>query len=318
MTIALIIGRDEEDRKRFSYFRKNIPSLLRVLDPNLDVRSYPDLGEKKDIDFIIAWRPPLGIMKDFPNLKCIASLGAGVDHLLVDTDLPENIPIARIVDPAMSKDIALYVVATVLFYLKRLDLWAENQKLVKWIQEPPYNFLDYTVGIMGLGFLGKHAAETLHNLGIKVSSWSQSKKELPGISQYVGNCELNAFLSQSNVLVCMLPLTPETKNILCMKHFSVLPKGAFLINLARGGHLVEADLLRALDTGQLSGAYLDVFSEEPLPLGHPFWTHPKIRITPHIASVTNLNTALPQILENYNRALVNLPLLNLVDRKKGY
>lgn len=318
MAIALIIGRNEQDQKRFSYFLHNIPQLLQKLQPDLDLRIYPDLKNLDDIDFVIAWRPPFGILRKFPHLRCIASLGAGVDHLLSDPDLPHEIPIVRIVDPAMSLEITQYIVATVLYWIKRFDFWAENQKQKLWIKEPPFNYLDRTVGIMGIGFLGKHAAETLHNLGIKVIGWSQSPKHIPGISCFHDLEQLNNFLSQTSVLICLLPLTPKTQNILNSKNFALLPKGAYLINLARGKHLVEADLVSALDSGQLSGACLDVFSEEPLPENHIFWTHPKIRITPHIAAVTNLSTALPQIFENYKKMLANKELVNTINRKKGY
>ena len=182
----------------------------------------------------------------------------------------------------------------------------------------PFNFLDKTVGIMGLGFLGTHTAKTLHSLGVKVIGWSQSPKQLSEIRYFAGAGEFKDFLAQTDILVCMLPLTPNTQNILNLNNFNCLPKGAYLINIGRGEHLVENDLLAALDSGQLTGACLDVFRQEPLPPEHPFWLHPRIRVTPHIASVTNPATALPQILENYRRMRAGEPLLNCVDVQKGY
>ncbi|MBS0349727.1 MAG: glyoxylate/hydroxypyruvate reductase A [Proteobacteria bacterium] len=318
MAIALIIGRDQLDQKRFDYFLQNIPQQLHQLQPNLDIRIYPEIGDCNDINFVIAWRAPLGIFQKFPKLQCIASLGAGVDHLLSDPHLPKSIPIVRIVDPAMRMEITQYVIATTLFFIKRFDVWADNQKQKYWNKSPPFNLLDKKVGIMGLGFLGNQAAETLHSLGIKVIGWSQSPKKIPGICCYHGSDQLKHFLAETTVLVCLLPLTPDTQNILNADLFSQLPQGAYLINLARGGHLVETDLLNALDSGKLSGVYLDVFNQEPLPSNHPFWTHPKIKITPHVAAVTNLSSALPQILDNYHRMLQGQNLLNLVNLQKGY
>lgn len=318
MAIALIVGRDIQDRNRFPDLLDSIPKLIETLQPGLDVRVYPDLGDYQDIDFAMVWRQPFGILEQLPNLKCIASLGAGVDHLFADPHLPKTIPIVRIVDPAMSIEITQYIVTAVLFWLKRFDHWEKCQEQKFWGRAMPFNLLDKTVGIMGLGFLGAHTVKTLHSLGVKVIGWSQSPKNMLEIQQFSGDAELKDFLSQTTILVCMLPLTPHTQNILNIEHFNCLPKGAYLINIGRGEHLVEDDLLAALDSGQLSGACLDVFRQEPLPPAHPFWTNPRIRVTPHIASVTNPATALPQILENYRRLQAGEPLLNCVDVQKGY
>ncbi len=318
MAIGLFIGRDEKKRKSLTYFIENVPRQLSAIEPDLDVRVYPDIGDYKDIDFAIAWYAPLGVFALLPNLRGIASLGAGVDHLLADPDLPRHVPVARIVDPAMSIDMTQYVVAAVLYWLKRFDVWEANQTRQMWGRTLPFNFADQTVGVMGIGFLGKHAAETLHSLGVKVIGWSHSPKQLPRIPHYTGSAELSTFLSKSNALVCMLPLTPETRNILNAKNFACLPQGAYVINPGRGEHVVDEDLLAALASGQLSGACLDVFREEPLPSDHPFWKHPRIRVTPHIASVTNPATVTAQILDNYHRAMSGKPLINTVDIKRGY
>ncbi len=318
MAIGLFIGRDEKKQKGLTYFTENFPRQLSALEPGLDLRLYPDIGDYNDIDFAIALYAPFGIFARLPNLRAIASLAAGVDHLLADPDLPRHIPIVRIVDPAMSIDITQYVVAAVLYWLKRFDLWENNQSQQIWGRTLPFNFADQTVGVMGMGFLGKHAAETLQSLGVKVIGWSYSPKQLPGFPHFSGPTELSTFLSKSNALVCMLPLTPETRNILNAKNFACLPHGAYLINLGRGEHVVDDDLLAALASGQLSGACLDVFREEPLPPDHPFWKHPRLRVTPHIASVTNPATATAQILDNYHRAMSGRPLINTVDIQRGY
>jgi glyoxylate/hydroxypyruvate reductase len=318
MAIGLFVGRDDQDRQNYTYFLNNIPQQLTTLEPGLDIRIYPAIDDYNEIDFAIAWRPPFGIFTQFPNLRCIASLGAGVDHLVADQDLPTHIPIVRIVDPNMSVEITQYVVATVLYWMKRFDVWAANQAQKVWGRSLSFNFGHKTVGILGLGFLGKHAAEALQSLGVKVIGWSNSPKQLPNIQTFTGASELSLFLSKSDALVCLLPLTPETHGILNAKNFAQLPPDAYLINLGRGGHLIEADLLAALSSGQLSGACLDVFPEEPLPASHPFWGHPQIRVTPHIASVTNPMTVSAQILDNYHRAIAGMPLLNQVDTQKGY
>ncbi len=318
MTAAIIVGRDEADRKNYDWFIGSFQTAIAKLQPNLKLEVYPNIKNYADIDFVMVWRHPLGIFSKFPNLKCIAAMSAGVDHILVDKDLPKNIPIVRILDPKMAQDISQYVVANVLYLVKRLDHWQKNQQLKLWHKNPPFSLADKTIGILGLGFLGRQAAAALQFLGLKVIGWSNSPKNLTGVNSYVGQQELTQFLNQTDILICMLPLTPATQNILNAENFSKLQKNAYVINLGRGDHLIEHDLIAALDSGQLSGACLDVFREEPLPVNHPFWTHSKIRITPHIASVTNPETATAQILENYRRIQAHQPLLNIVDLNKGY
>jgi glyoxylate/hydroxypyruvate reductase A len=171
---------------------------------------------------------------------------------------------------------------------------------------------------MGLGQLGKDAAKKLSYLGFPVSGWSQTPKDIEGVKCFAGDKALEDFLSQARILICMLPLTPKTKGILNHKTFAKLPAGAYIINIARGQHLIENDLLAALDSGQLGGACLDVFEVEPLPEDHPFWSHPKILVTPHISSITYPQTVAPQIIENYQRAKTGDPLLHVVDMERGY
>ncbi|MGB5458884.1 MAG: NAD(P)-dependent oxidoreductase, partial [Eudoraea sp.] len=174
------------------------------------------------------------------------------------------------------------------------------------------------VGIMGMGALGEKLAEDLIKNRFKVIGWATSPKIIPGVKVYTGDKEKNTFLSRSNILVCLLPLTRETTGILNSKLFKELPKQSYVINVARGGHLVDEDLLEYINNGHLAGAGLDVFHEEPLSVEHPFWTHPKIHITPHIASVSDIESVIPQLLENYGRLKEGLPLNNIVNREKGY
>jgi glyoxylate/hydroxypyruvate reductase A len=318
MAIAVLVGKEAEETKRFDWFILQWKQVLLKLDPALDIRVWPDVGNVNEIDAAFVWRHPPGVLKQFPNLKLIASVAAGVDHVLADHDLPKNVPIVRVMDSYMANDIVQYVLATVLHYVKRLGDWELNQQQSLWSRSPPFNFSHKTIGIMGLGFLGKKAAYMLSQLGLKVIGWSQSPKQFDDIKTFAGQAQFHDFLSQADVLVCMLPLTPQTENILNQSTFSRLPKGAYLVNLGRGEHLVDQDCLAALASGQLSGACLDVFRQEPLPSEHSFWKAPNVRITPHIASVTNPETAAPQLLDNYQRAMAGQELLNRVNVEKGY
>lgn len=318
MAIAILVGRDDREKQSYAWFIEEWRQALLTLQTDLDIRVWPEVGNLQEIEFALVWNHPIGALTNFPHLKAIASLGAGVDHVMADPHLKKSVPIVRVVDPYMANDIVQYVTAMVLHYVKRMDHWALMQQQKKWNKEPPFSLADQTIGIMGLGFLGGKAAHILKQLGLKVIGWSQSPKQLSDIQTYAGEAGFADFLSQSHLLVCMLPLTQSTRHILNRQTFAQLPKGAYLINVGRGAHLVENDLLDALETGQLNGACLDVFSQEPLPADHPFWAQTKIRVTPHIASVTNAATAAKQVLENYRRVLTGSALLNLVDIDKGY
>ncbi|GAB3202448.1 glyoxylate/hydroxypyruvate reductase A [Pontibacter aydingkolensis] len=286
--------------------------------PDLEVRVYPDTAPKEDITFAISWNHPLGVFKEFPNLKCIASMGAGVDHILKDPELPENVVITRVTDEHLTNDMATFTTAVVLNYMRGLSAYKAAENESHWQPKPYLRQRDFTVGVMGMGVLGAEAAMQLKKLGFSVQGWAKSHKNIEAIPVYAGADELDYFLATSHVLICLLPLTPETANILNKTTFEKLPEGAYVINVARGEHLVEEDLLEMLDKGQLAGASLDVFRTEPLPKEHPFWEHPKIDVTPHIASVTNPASAAKQILQNYDRLTMGEPLINIVSRTKGY
>ncbi len=318
MAIAILVGRNQAEQQSYKWFIDAWRQALLNLEPNLDIRVWPDIDKKDEIDFALVWKHAIGSLTEFPRLKGIASLAAGVDHVMADPNISTQVPLSRVVDPYMANDIVQYVTCVVLNYIKRMDHWRAKQALQTWFKQPPFAFSDQTIGIMGLGFLGSQAAQILHQLGLKVIGWSNSVKQLSGIKSFAGKHEFNQFLAETNVLVCMLPLTPDTTNILNQDTFARLKPGAYLVNVGRGEQLVEEDLLKALDAGQLSGASLDVFREEPLPTEHPFWQHPALRITPHIASVTNPETAAPQVLANYQRAIAGETMLNLVDVTRGY
>lgn len=286
--------------------------------PELNISIYPNDINREEIEFALAWNHPLGAFKKYPNLKCISSMGAGVDHILKDPNLPEAAVVTRITEPNLAKDMAEFTIALVMNHVRGLTYYKASEQKHLWKPKPYLKSSDITIGVMGMGVLGAHVAKKLKETGFSVNGWAKTVKEIENIAVYVGEDGLNAFLGTADILICLLPLTKETTNILNKDTFRRMPEGAYLINVARGEHLVENDLIEAIDAGHLSGASLDVFREEPLPASHPFWEHPYISITPHIASITNPATAVNQILENYDRFRNNEPLIGTVSLTKGY
>ena len=293
------------------------PQLARLM-PDLEVRIWPEIGDPAEIDYALVWRPEPGLLASLPNLKLILSLGAGVDHILTDPHLPGGVPIVRLVDPYMTDAMSEYIILQVLrLHRQDLDYRAQQESGI-WLELDQKNAADRTVGILGFGELGQDAARKLKGLGFDVALWARRQRTVEGLRGYAGSAGLSALLGRSEFLVCLLPLTAETEGILNATTFAMLPKGAALINAARGGHLVEVDLLAALASGRLSAAVLDVFAEEPLPAGHPFWHHPRLVVTPHVAAATHPPTAAPIILDNIRRFEAGRPLLNRVDPAQGY
>ena len=291
---------------------------IKKADPDIPVFSYLEEHPKDKIKMALVWKHPAGELANYPNLECIASSGAGVDFLFEDKKLPSNVPITRVVDEYLAKDMSEHVIAVIFSYLKNLGQYKIDQINKVWKPIEYHRITDFTIGIMGLGALGKVLANDLVGFGFKVLGWSNSKKTLEGINTFIGAGEQFQFLASSQILICLLPLTKATFGILNKELFAQLPKGAHVINVARGGHLVDDDLLQMINSEQLSGASLDVYHQEPLPNDHPFWEHPKVHMTPHYASVSDTNSVVPQILENYKRLLDGKTLLNLVSKIKGY
>lgn len=292
---------------------------IKAVDSDVEVQVWPDVLRPQDVSFALLWQHPHGQWDRFPRLKAIASLGAGIDHILQDPTIPAHLPVARIVDPNLVTSMTQYVVTAVLQHFRDVHVYREQQTNRLWQPVAPRDQADFPIGIMGMGVLGSDAALALAALGFTVYGWSRHKKTHAGLAaSFAGSDQLPAFLEKSQMLVCLLPLTDATCGILHAGLFTQLPPGAYLINVARGAHLVETDLLAALDSGSLSGACLDVFNEEPLPDTHPFWDHPQITVTPHIASITNPKTAAVQVVENYHRANAGQPLLHAVDLKRQY
>ena len=293
-------------------------SELRRHIPELEMRVVPEIGNPRDIDAALVWKPPAGLLASLPNLKMIVSLGAGVDHLLEDMTLPRHVPIVRLVDPYMTESMSEYVLTQVLRLHRQDFAYRTQQRERVWHELPQPNASERRVGVLGLGELGSDAARKLAVFGFSVAGWSRSQRRLPGIESYHGREGLIALARRCDILVCLLPLTRETEGILDARLFAAMRKGAAVINAARGRHLVEADLLAALESGQLSAAVLDVFSEEPLPSAHPFWRHPNIIVTPHAAAATHAPTAAAGVAENLRRLADGRPLINVVDLARGY
>ncbi len=286
--------------------------------PELEVRIWPDAGEAEEIDYALVWKPPRGLMASYPNLKAIFSLGAGIDHLASDPELPAGVPVVRMVEPGLTTGMTEYVVMSVLMHHRRMPDYAMAQQDRIWALLDVPLAAGRGVGVMGLGVLGSDAAETLAGLGFDVAGWSRSAKEVPGVMSFHGTEQLQAFLARSEILVCMLPSTAETQGLLNSKALGMLPRGAVLINAARGDLLVEDDLLKALASGQITGASLDVFSYEPLVPDHPFWEHPRIVITPHCASITVPDSGARAVAENIRRLEASEPMEHVIDFAKGY
>jgi glyoxylate/hydroxypyruvate reductase len=291
---------------------------LHAAVPDLEFRPWEEPGDPADIEFALVWLPPQGALRQFPNLKAILNLGAGVDALLKDPTLPEGVPVVRMVDDDLATCMAEYVLLHVLRYHREQPALDAQQRAHDWRMIASPAAMHRRVGILGLGAMGGEAARLLVGAGFDVAGWSRRPKDLPGVQSFHGEEGRAAFLARSEILVCLLPLTPETEGILDRDLFQALPAGAYLINAGRGGHQVESDILAALDSGQLAGATLDVFREEPLPAASPFWDHPKVTVTPHNASITNPQSAVRHVCESIRRVRAGEPLRNVVDPDLGY
>jgi glyoxylate/hydroxypyruvate reductase A len=259
--------------------------------------------------------PPPGTLERLGQAQLIQSLWMGVENLLADPALPRGVPLARLVDPGMVAAMSEMVLAHVLDWHRHLFLYRYHQAHGTWRQLDQKLASDRTVGILGLGVLGTDAARKLVALGFNVAGYSRRPKEIEGVRRVT---DLQLFLEQTDALVCLLPLTPQTRGILNGENLRRLRQGACVINLARGAHVVTADLIAALDSGHLSRAYLDVFDREPLPEASPLWNHPAVTLTPHIAALTEPRTAVPVVVENIERVRRGARPLHLVDRDAGY
>ncbi len=292
--------------------------MVRERDPTIEVRVWPDCGSPEEVDAVLAFRPPPGELARFPNLKLIVGAGAGVDGIFADPTRPQHVPVTRMIDSDMVAAMTQYLVMIVLRWFRQLPLYEAQQRQSTWLRHAQPVAPDCRIGLMGLGAMGLHAARCLESLGLEVGGWSRTPKAIAGIECYAGEAKMDAFLARSDILICLLPLTPATHGILGAATFRRLPRGARIINAARGEHLVEHDLLEALDQGQLAAAALDVSTTEPLPAQHPFWKRPDILITPHIATLPEVSKVADYAVENLRRLRAGSPLLGAVDTQSGY
>jgi glyoxylate/hydroxypyruvate reductase A len=273
----------------------------------------------ESIDYFVGFRPEPGFLKTLPNLKAIISLGAGVDGFLKDPEFPKHVPLTRSVDPNLAIQMSEYVAMHALIIHRHQRFFDEAQREHQWRQRMlTRNARDIRVGILGLGTIGNLIARRLRTFDFPVSGWSRSRREEPEVKSFAGNDELPAFLGQCDIIVCVLPLTPQTVGIMNARLFAQLPKGAWVINVARGAHLIEEDLIAALDSDHLAGAVLDVFQTEPLPENSPIWRHPKITATPHVAGIPDPRAAKAYVEDCITRAEAGKPLPNLIDVSRGY
>ena len=279
------------------------------------VHVWPTNADLSNVEALFVWKPlDAGVVEKLPNLKWVSSLGAGVDHLVGDEQIPAAIPITRIVDPYLTRDMTNYCIMGVMLHQRSFFQHQANQQQKVWDRIAYQNL---KVGVMGLGALGGHLAEHLVALGFEVSGFSRTQKQIAGVKCYAQQ-DFETFLSVPDVIVNLLPVTPQTENILNKETMLKMRQGAYLINVARGNHLVEEDLINVLDSNYLSGALLDVFRQEPLPKDHPFWNHPKITLTPHVASVTTPASALKLLKANIERLINREQLQHVIDRSAGY
>jgi glyoxylate/hydroxypyruvate reductase A len=278
-----------------------------------------DAYRPTEIDYALGFRPPPGFLATLPHLKLVFSLGAGVDGFLSDPAYPRHVPLVRFVDRTLSREMAQYVVLQTLLHHRQQRLFDAAQKQHNWRQAmPPRRTEDTRIGIFGLGEIGTMAGERLRDLDFPVAGWSRTHKSVAGIESFAGAEQMAEFLARSDILVCLLPLTPDTHHILNRTTLALLPKGAFVINAARGGHLVEDDLIAALDSGHLAGAALDVFETEPLPASSPLWDHANITVTPHVAALTDPRVSARSIADGIAKHLTGGMPENVVDFARGY
>lgn len=271
-------------------------------------------------DHAVVWSPPQQFLDDQPGLRGLFNIGAGVDALLKLRVAPQT-KVVRLDDAGMSVQMAEYVCHTLIRHFREFDLYEAEARAGRWSYRKPRERRDFTVGVMGLGVLGERVARAVAQFEFPVNGWSRSSKHIDGVRGFAGEAEFDAFLGASRVLVNLLPLTPDTRGILNRETLSKLNggrPGGYLINVARGAHLVEADLIPLLDGGQLDGATLDVFEVEPLPAGHPFWSHPKITVTPHGSARTERETSIAQIAGKIRAMEQGAPIAGVVDIERGY
>jgi glyoxylate/hydroxypyruvate reductase A len=285
--------------------------------PDIEWRAWPDIGDPQDIRYLAAWQAPDDLETALPNLEVLFALSAGVDQLDL-AKLPTNLPVVRLLDPGITRGMCEYATFAVLSLHRDMLRYRQQQMARCWQAHLLQPAAKRRVGVMGLGTQAQQILATLQPFGFALSGWARSEHQIEGVDCFAGAGQLPAFLGQCDIVLCVLPLTEQTKGILNRELFQHLPKGAALVNMGRGGHLIEEDLLEALASGQLSAAVLDVLQQEPAAPDHPFWHHPQILLTPHIAAMTQPESAFSVLLENIRRHQRGESMLGQVDRERSY
>ena len=284
--------------------------------PEAEVRLWPDCP--RDAEYLAVWKPPPELFGRAPAARAIFNLGAGVDALLQVPTLPAGVPVIRLEDAGMAEQMVDYVTLAVLAAYREQRVYADQQREGLWRQRAHLRKQAFGVGLLGLGLLGQTVAAGLARFGFPLAGWRRERKAVAGVRTFAGAAELPDFLARSQALVCLLPSTPDTRGLLDRTRLRQLPRGAHLVNIARGDIVVDADLVEALDDGHLASATLDVFHKEPLPPAHPFWHHPRITVTPHVSAVTLVDDSAAQIAAKIRRLERGLPVTGVVDRDRGY
>lgn len=285
---------------------------------DFDMRVYPDIGDPADIDYAMVWMPPPGELARYANLKAIFSIAAGVTHITRDPGWPRHVPVVRLTDEVLSLDMACHAIHWVLHFHRGYGQCRADQANKIW-RRPVYPpNAQCRVGVLGMGTIGQTVARHLRGLGFDVAGWSRSPKQIDGVASYFGNDQLPAFLAGARILVSVLPPTPETANLLDARALGLLPEGASFINMGRGEVVDDAALLRLLDSGRIANAALDVFRVEPLPEDSPYWTHPRVYVTPHAAGPTGIEYGARRIAENIKLMLAGGMPDSVMDPDKGY
>lgn len=284
--------------------------------PDAEIALWPQLPAS--VDYVAVWKPPDELFAKAPSARAIFNLGAGVDAVLKSPTLPAATPLVRLEDGGMAAQMIDYVTLALLAAYRGQRAYARQQREGVWRPRPALPKAAFGVGLLGLGVLGQSVAAALSPFGFPLAGWSRTRKAVAGVQTFAGMDELPAFLARARVLVCLLPSTPDTRDLLDRRRLSALPRGAHVVNVARGDLIVDADLVAALDSGHLAGATLDVFREEPLPAAHPYWHHPAVDMTPHVSAVTLIEESVAQIAGKIRRLEAGETVSGVVDRARGY
>lgn len=310
MTVLVV----KAGQQRIRWWQKKLQKLL----PDVECRVWDDMGDLEEIDIAVVWSPEPGILAKMKNLRLIVSIGAGIDHITRDPDLPSSVPIIRTVNEGLRQRMREYIIMHVTgLHRKLFEILRDNLKK-EWNEYILPTAQSINVGFMGLGNMGLPSAISLCSLGYNVSSWTRSRKKIENISSYVGKSELDDFLRDLDIVICMLPLTIHTENIINKNLLSKCKDGVCVINAGRGDHLVDADLLQSIEDGKVSYAVLDSFREEPLPKSHPFWESEKIILTMHTAGFIDPDAGGEVIAHNIKVFLETGKLCDQVDLDRGY